>query len=669
MRFLAEIADDPLPGGPLFTKPFDSHWSGNTADLCPVGALTPGDFYPGVRLWELAHHASVCNHCPVGCNITLQTRVEDSPVLGSGYSATARIKRVQPRQNELVNSEWICDKGRYGYHHSRAADRLTVPLVRAAGGLEPASWDDALDLIVRRIARVLPHQVAGVAGDRLSNEDLFLFQALMRDVIGAPQVNAYPDVYGAGLVARYGLGAGSDWRQLGPGSVILVVAGDVAEQAPVWFLWLKAAAQRGAELLVVNGRPTKLDRYATRRMRARYGSAPHLVLGLTKLLLDNDKHADPPLPVKGLKKLQADLADFGPDTVERLTGVTGDDLQAAAEVFERAEDVIIVFGREGLNNYGALALVQAAANLLLATGHVGRANNGLLPLWPHNNTQGAADMGVCHNAGPGYREIIEHGWNFDSMLSAMSNKSIKLLWMAGASLDAEQALDALDFLIVQDMFLSDTAHRADVVLPTLSFAERDGTYTSGDRRVQRFEQALPPLGQGRADWAILTDVAARLGANWEFASSADVLAAINARVPQYASFTLETLHSAAASPRWRTAAEHQEAELAFEWVELPTLQDADLVAVPVRWLYRRGTLIDHSPPLKDRLRGAVAEFNPRDAKRLDLRQGATVIATLGWRPIELTVYINQRVPQGVVLVPVGLSAGILTVSLWPVSER
>ncbi len=214
------------------------------------------------------------------------------------------------------------------------------------------------------------------------------------------------------------------------------------------------------------------------------------------------------------------------------------------------------------------------------------------------------------------------------------------------------------------MFLRDTVRRADVVLPALSFAERDGTYTSGDRRVQHFEQALLPLGQGRADWDILADAAARLGADWEFASSADVLAAINARVPQYARMTA----GGAASPRWQTAAESQDAALAFEWIELPTLQDADLVAVPVRWLHRRGTLIDHSPPLKDRLRGAVAEFNPRDAERLDLRQGATVVATLGWRPVELSVHLNQRVPRGVVLVSVGLSTGLLTVALWPVRE-
>jgi predicted molibdopterin-dependent oxidoreductase YjgC len=134
--------------------------------------------------------------------------------------------------------------------------------------------------------------------------------------------------------------------------------------------------------------------------------------------------------------------------------------------------------------------------------------------------------------------------------------------------------------------------------------------------------------------------------------------------------TLDALRAAAGgASRWQTEVESQDAALAFEWVELPTLQDADLVAVPVRWLYRRGTLIDRSPPLKDRLRDSVAEFNPHDAARLDLRQGAAVVATLGWRPVELIVHLNQRVPPGVVLVSVGLPTGLFTISLWPVRKR
>jgi NADH-quinone oxidoreductase subunit G len=688
VRFQEEIADDPVlkfanRGRKLeiitfSDPPFDSHFGGNTTDICPVGALTTTDFRFGARPWELQRHASLCNHCPVGCNITLDTRVE-------GSEGDWVIKRVMPRQNEQVNEIWVCDKGRYGHHHARTNERLITPLIRKNGELIEATWDEALDLIARRI-RVLPAaQIAGVAGDHLSNEDLFLFQALMRDVIGTPHVDVYPKAPGAELVARFGIGADSDWTHLDQNSVILVVAGDVEEQTPIWFLRIKAAVQRGAKLIVINGRETKLDRYARHQLRIRYGSAPHLLLGLTRLVLQDD------VAVAGLKALKDNLSSFGPASTKRLTGIAAGELQAVAETLGQAQDAIVVFGREGLNDYGAQALAQAAANLLLATGHVGRANSGLLPLWPHNNTQGAADMGLRPNIGPGYQEIVEHGWNFDSVLTAASERNVRLLWFAGADPVGDdptitKALNALDFLVVQELFLTDTARLADVVLPALSFAERDGTYTSGDRRVQRFSRALPPLGAGRADWAILADVAVRLGADWEFDSAASVLAAINQAVSIYARMTLEALRTTASQwppvgydslyfggtayqndgglgLRWPAAAEAQDARLAFDWVELPTLHDAGLVAVPVRWLYRQGTLIDHSTVLNERLRGTVAEFNPQDAERLELCDGTSVSASVGGRTFELTARSNPRVPPGVVLIPSNLPAGPLTVQM------
>jgi NADH-quinone oxidoreductase subunit G len=687
VRFQDEIAGDPVlhfanRGRRLeiitfSDPPFDSYFGGNTTDICPVGALTTTDFRFGARPWELKRHASLCNHCPVGCNITLDTRVE-------GSSGGWVIKRVMPRQNEKVNELWICDKGRYGHHHARATDRLTTPLIRKNDQLVEASWDEALSLVANRIKASAADQIAGVAGDRMSNEDLFLFQALMRDVIGTPHVDAYPNAPGAHLVALYGMGVDSDWTRLDQNSVILIIAGDVEEQAPVWFLRIKAAAQRGAKLIVVNGRETKLDRYASHRMRIRYGSAPHLLLGLTKLVLKQD------LAIHGLEKFKKNLSAFDPNSTERLTGIAAPELKAAAETFAQAENAIVVFGREGLNNYGALALAQSAANLLLASDHVGRANNGLLPLWPHNNTQGAADMGIRPNTGPGYQRIVEHGWDFNSMLSAARDGKIKLMWLAGTDPAGDdpsvaEAIDNINFLVVQELFLTATARRANVVLPALSFAERDGTYTSGDRRVQRYNRALPPLGQGRADWAILADVAGRLGADWEFSSAASVLAAINKAVPAYAEMTLEALQTTepqwppvgydsiyfggtvyqndgGLGLRWPAAAEVPGARLTFDWIELPALHNDELTAVPVTWLYRQGTLINCSPVLAKRRRGSVAEFHPTDAEHLGIRQGALVAASLGGRTFELTAQLNCHVPEGTVLVPNHLPAGPLTVT-------
>ncbi len=688
VRFQEEIADDPVlkfanRGRKMeiitfSDPPFDSYFGGNTTDICPVGALTTTDFRFGARPWELTRHASLCNHCPVGCNITVDTRVE-------GNKGDWVIKRVMPRQNERVNEIWICDKGRYGHHHTRAQDRLTHPLVRKNGKLVEATWDEALERIIKRVKAMPAAQIAGVAGDRLSNEDLFLFQSLMRDVIGTPHIDAYPNAPGVDLVARYGIGADSDWRRLDQNAVILVIAGDVEEQAPIWFLQIKAAAQRGAKLIVVNGRATKLDRYASHRLRIRYGSAPHLLLGLTKLMLRDD------IDVPGLDEFRKNLASFTPASTERLTGINIKNLIFTAKTLFHAQDLIIVFGREGLNDYGASALAQAGAHLLLATGHVGRANNGLLPLWPHNNTQGAADMGVRPFAGPGYQQIVEHGWDFTSMLSAVSQESIKLMWIVGAdpvgdSPSVADALDALSFLVVEELFLTETARRANVVLPALSFAERDGTYTSGDRRVQRFNCALPALGQARADWTILADAAGRLGANWDFGSTASVLAKIGQTVPAYAGITLQALR--ATGPQWppvgpdslafagtvyqndgglgvrvKAAAEAEKAKFAFDWAELPALHDADLLAVPVRWLYSEGILLGKSRILEKRFRSGSAELNPRDARRLRLKKGTPISLNIGGQTFHLATRLSQRVPKGVILVPSHIPGGPATVDV------
>jgi predicted molibdopterin-dependent oxidoreductase YjgC len=234
------------------------------------------------------------------------------------------------------------------------------------------------------------------------------------------------------------------------------------------------------------------------------------------------------------------------------------------------------------------------------------------------------------------------------------------------------------------LFLTRTAERADVILPALSFAERDGTYTNAARRVQWFNRALPPMGRARADWAIITDIANRLGANWDFSAAADVLQEINESVPQYAPMTLQALR--ATEPqwppvggdslyfggtayqnwgglglRWRAGAEVKDTERAFGWVELATLQEAELVAVPVRWLYSPGTLINRSEVLDGRLRTLAAELNPNDAQRLGLEGGAPVIAALSGRTVELVAHINRSVPEGIVLVPIHLPAGPVTI--------
>lgn len=291
VRFQDELADDPVLGFDnrgrswmIISKSdpgFDSKFSGNTTDICPVGALTSSDFRFKARVWELQSKPAVCTLCPVGCNITLDMRHD-------------KLMRVMPRENSAVNDIWICDKGRYGHRFIEHETRLTSPLLRKNGALTEVSWEEALQYVAERLAAVQSAHggaaIAGLASPRLSNEDLYAFQKLFREqlgshnldhVIGAPGEPAHDDL--GGLL---GVGAGSDLMTLGKGTAVLVIGADPEEEAPVYKLRLRGIAQRGGILINANMRPTKLDNSATTNLHFKPGSELQLTRALLKAVFD-----------------------------------------------------------------------------------------------------------------------------------------------------------------------------------------------------------------------------------------------------------------------------------------------------------------------------------------------------------------------------------------------
>ena len=522
IRFQDEIADDHVLGFyqrgrsmqiETMSEPgFDSKFSGNTTDICPVGALTTKDFRFRSRPWEMTNVPSICVHCAVGCNLTLGTR---RSAKGGG---DWEILRVMPRQNEEVNEIWICDKGRFGYHFTRSNDRLTQPLVRKNGQLVEATWDEAIKLATDRL-KSADSNVGGFIGDRVANEDAYLFSKLFRDGLKSTRIANRPHVAGADLVQRYGVGSGTNLGDLGRGAVVLIVAGDVEEAAPVYMLRLRAAAQRGAKLIVANTRETKMDRYTENSIRYKPGTETQLVYGMLSV-------AD------GQSAIGKQLESFTPSKVAQITGVSEEEIKAAGKLIAEAKDLIVMFGDErpypimvkGEYTNEGRALVQACANLVVATGHIGKPNNGLLPLWPHNNTQGVFDMLAANGA----------RWT--------NSNGLKVLYIVGSDPIGEgHNLPKTEFTIVQELFLTETAKQADVVLPALSFAERDGTFTNAERRVQRYTQALPPLGKAKADWEIVRMIGDQLGLKWMVFTAEAVMDEIAANVIAYTSMTYTAL--------------------------------------------------------------------------------------------------------------------------------
>ena len=474
IRFQEEIAGEPVlafyqrgRATDIITNsepPFDSIFSGNTTDICPVGALTTADFRFGARPWEMKAAASICPLCPVGCNVTFNTRRE------AKADGKVVIKRVLPRQNEQVNEIWMCDRGRFGWHFTERKDRLVKPLVRKNGKLGSVSWKVALEETGKKI-KGNKDGVVLLASGRLSNEDLFNFKQLA-DGVGAEAL-FYTSMGGGEQTTAYGISVGTDFSAMGPETTIVVAAADLYHNAPIWYLRVKQAAERGAAL--VNIGDSKLDRYAGRIVHYARGEAVKTVAGLAK-----DK------------------------------AITG------------AENLVVLYGSDGLNLAESTGLAAACADLVKSRS--GRPNNGLIGVWPRANDQGAWELG--------FKPTKDLAKKFKGKIVYIAAAD-----PAGDDPKLAEALKGAKSVIVQELFLTETASLADVVLPAQACTERDGSYTSGERRVQRFYPAVTALGETKTDYAITALIAAELGLELECRSALLVMDRIAASVPAFAAIS------------------------------------------------------------------------------------------------------------------------------------
>jgi NADH-quinone oxidoreductase subunit G len=687
IRFQDEYADDPVLGFAdrgrgleivtLDDPPFNSKFSGNTIDVCPVGALTSHDFRFRARVFELNDHPSLCAHCSVGCNLLIGERDH-------------AIQRITPRENEAVNEVFLCDKGRFVHHFATSPQRLTQPLMRQSGELVPVSWYDAINAVASRF-NTLKHEydgkvMAGLAGDRASNEDLYLFQKLFREVIGSPhlehrlswsQWNA-----GEELVRNLGAGVGTNLGELGKKTTALVLGADPEEEQPVIRLRLSKSARQGATLIVANERLTKLAQHAKQGIIYRPGTLGHLLLGILRAMAHENLFKTE-LPAE----FHDGLITKTIDDYAAACGLDAEGLLLAARAFATSENALILFGREAMFALQQDPAIEAAITaLLVATGHSGRKNNGVIALYPHNNSMGACDMGIMPERGAGRQATSEKGMSLKELASGKP----RALYVMGC--DPARDVPGFrkpNFLVVQDLFLTDTATQADIVLPAQSWAEREGTFTNTERRVQFFRAAIKARGEAKADWQIVQALARALGARWNYQSAAQVMNEIAQRVPLYAGMTydrlavtarrrssvltvgaesvepvqiaLGELYGDVSGAQWSSVAEaNPDARFELKWVEpadgRPTTDDGLKLAI-ARSLYDCGTLVSQTQIVQSRVPRPFVELNSHDAEDLAIGNGARVRVTLDTKParmLDVTARVDGHVPPGVVLIPTNL---------------
>ncbi len=653
-RYCDELVGDPVLGFhergralqivTLSDPPFDTYFSGNTTDICPVGALTTADFRFGARPWELKEVPSLDPYGPEGANISLSTRLDRD----SGGKMI--VKRVMPRQNEQVNEIWISDKTRFGHHHSRAENRLTEPMIRQDGDLVPATWDDALALIAEKL-QAAGGAVGAVAGPMLSNEDLWELRGLVEH-LGGDKLGVWPaTMSGAEVVAQVGVASGTNLTDIGPETAVLVIASDLEEEAPIWWLRAKRAGDRGSKIMVANARKTKLDRYAKCTLRYDYGEAIQTVNHLIGALIKAD----------GVAKTFAE-ADGFKDVQKATYGRLPDGFSDAADMILGCENLIVIAGHEGLSLAEHADLMQALGNLLIVTGRAGRPDNGLIPVWPGANTQGALDLG--------YRAEVT--------ADALTQKAVILAGADPLGSDPAATLDGAEFVIATALFENATTVAADVVLPRQSVPERDGTFTNGERRVQRFYTAQGFLGDTRPDWRMFAGIRHQLDGYRVKPSAGAVMADITPQVDHYAGMGYKALaHTERQFPdvggqdlyyggtaydnhggigrQWPVAAEGESPALSLRPIEAKSAKRKGLWAVPVRVLYDRAPEFYASRMMHQRIPDAYAELNSADAESLGISDGDAITLRFDDHPVAVTARVNGRAPQGVVLVPKQLS--------------
>jgi len=624
VRFQTEIVDDPVIGFynrgrklEIITDSqpgFDSIFSGNTTDICPVGALTTADFRFGARPWEMNNAASLCTHCPVGCNTTINVRRE------AKTGGNVSIKRIMPRQNETVNEIWMCDKGRFAYHFADSPDRLKNPLIRKGSELFQTTWTEALSAASEKIKQAGSGLVT-LASGRLTNEDIYNLRKLTETQGGT--FIGYSRMAGGEIVNRFGMLPGSNLGDLGKDSVIVVVSSDLHEEAPIWWLRVREAVKRGAVLISISIRPTRLDKIAAKTLRVE----------------------------PGREALAVDAI------------LTGD----MADIVKQAEHLLVFYGSDGLGRKATGQLAAACARLLETSGHARRINSGLIPVWERGNTQGLWDMGA-HPA--------------DQIVERIASARVLLVAGADPANDdpmMERALEKTEFLIVQDLFATATARKADIVFPVLAFTEREGTYTSGERRVQRFYPAVPAPEGLKADYEIAAEMGAELGLALESSAASLVFQQLAAEIPQYSGLTYPLL--AKTSDQWpivgrpdvyfggtsyanRQGLGIQLPLLPLEDFEIPSGDfdmslhpDAHELAVyPVTRLLDRGITVTTSPLLASRLAQADLFIHPATARKMFLNADMQVMLPVDGAAYPVRIVLDETVPEGAALIP--RSAGV-----------
>ncbi|MDT2146678.1 formate dehydrogenase subunit alpha [Enterococcus faecalis] len=553
---------------PSYGQPFDQsicESCGNCVSSCPTGALTAKDTKE-YRKWETQKIPTTCPHCGTGCQMNLLVK-------------NNRLVGVEPLDGP-ANKNLLCVKGKFAsYKFVGSGDRLTEPLIKRNGIFEPASWEEALTLVSSKFNEIKaengPDALAGFSCSRATNEDNYVFQKMVRAAFGTNNVDNCARVCHSASVHGLAqtLGSGAMTNPIADITedvdMILLVGSNPEEAHPVIGAQIRQAIQRGTQVVVVDPRKINLVKDSALHLQVQAGTNVAFANGMMHVILKEglaDRHFIEER-TEGFSDLEKMVADYTPEKVAEICHIHPEDLIQAARMYAKAEKVPIIYCLGVTEHSTGTEGVMSMSNLAMLVGKVGKPGCGVNPLRGQNNVQGACDMGCMPYDFPGYQKVnnpevidkFEKDWHVPlnrntgltstKVLPAATAGNVKGLYIFGEDPivtdpdtgHVRQALESLDFLVVQELFMTETAAYADVVLPGISYAEKDGTFTNTERRVQRVRKAVEPRGQAREDYEIFCEVMTRMGYPCAYESAKEIMEEISAVTPSFGGINYERL--------------------------------------------------------------------------------------------------------------------------------
>jgi len=643
---------------------------------------------------------TICPYCGCGCGMLL--------VVKSG-----RLVGIEPWARHPISRGRLCIKGWNAHQFVHSGDRLTRPLIRRNGKFIESDWDEALELIASRLSKIRKQSgsdaIAMLSSARCTNEENYLMQKFARVVIGTNNVDHCARLCHAstvaGLAAAFGSGAMTNSiPDIEQSKCIFLIGSNPTEQHPLVASRIVRAVEHGAKLIVADPREIQLAHIADIHLQQRPGSDVALLNGMIKVIIDEDLIDREFIERRtvGFDALREVVKDYDPERVSEITGVDAGEIYRAALLYASSPASTIIYAMGITQHTTGTDNVLSIANLAMLTGNIGRPGTGVNPLRGQNNVQGACDLAALPNVLPGYQKVSDEsarrkvaevwgvgdlpsevGLTVVEMMNAAAEGKLKALYIMGENPmlsdpdinHVREALERLDFLVVQDIFMTETAELADVVLPSACWAEKGGTFTATDRRVQLIRPAIEPPGEARPDWRIICDLARAMGEGekFDFSSPEQIFEELRRVNPLYAGMTYSRL-SNPDGLQWPCASESEAGTPILHAAQFRTkdtnglgkfhpvpykepAEKADeqfpliLTTGRVGFQWHTRTMTGRSPDLDAEAPEGYVEVNPEDAMALGIADGDTVEVSSRRGAVRTIARVSDRVNRGVIFMP------------------